>query len=153
MEKLTMLIIVLMLIACLWVTTSKCEAQGIPINLDIIAQIESSGNPMAVNERTGATGMYQIMPVCLEDYNKYHKGNMYTIKEMYDQAKARIVSDWYLHVRVPQLLRSQGVPVTLEHVLYAYNAGAGTVSQWYKGKRGLPKETIEYYQKYLTRKR
>ena len=139
-----------MLVCCIWATVGRCEP--VTVDLAIVAQIESSGNPDAYNARSGATGMYQIMPVCLKDYNQYHKSSQYTMQEMFDPAKARIISDWYLHKRIPVLLRSVEVPVTLEHVLYAYNAGAGTVGKWYRGKRKLSKETREYYQKYLTRK-
>lgn len=38
-------------------------AFGMDINMNTIAQIESSGNPLAYNERTKATGLYQIAPI------------------------------------------------------------------------------------------
>jgi len=37
------------------------------INLEIIKVLESGGDPHAYNKRSGATGLYQITKICLED--------------------------------------------------------------------------------------
>ena len=42
------------------------------IDIEIIKEIESNGNPLAYNFKSQARGVYQITPICLEDYNIYH---------------------------------------------------------------------------------
>ena len=121
------------------------EGAEVTVDMQIVAQIESSCNPMAYNERTQATGMYQITPICLADYNNYHKGK-FNLQEMFEEEKARKVARWYCFVRVPQLLKHYGFVDTLDNRLIAYNYGIGNMK---KNKHlALPKETREYLLKY-----
>ena len=117
----------------------RCGADE--IDMSIIAQIESSNNPDAYNVLSKATGMYQITPVCLLDFNNYHK-RKYSISEMFVPKKGYSVASWYMNTRIPQLLKHYGYEDTIEHRLIAYNAGIKRV-----GKE-LPKETINYIKKY-----
>ena len=115
---------------------------GPVVDMSIIARIESSGNPLAYNSTSQARGLYQITPVCLEDYNNYHPGQTYTLEELFNPVVNEIVACWYLFTRIPQLLRYYDQPVTTDNILVGYNAGIGRVG------RKLPSETANYLEKY-----
>lgn len=112
------------------------------IDLGIIAQIESSNDPLAYNKSSGAVGMYQITPVCLMDYNELIK-DRFELSEMFDEHKAFIVANWYLNKRIPRLLKHFKLADTTENRLRAYNSGIGTL---FKGM--YPAETRNYVKKY-----
>jgi hypothetical protein len=131
----TALLCLLMIASC-----DKVFAQE--VDLSIIAQIESSNNPLAYNKRTQATGLYQITPICLKDYNSYHKGMEYALNEMFEPSKGYSVALWYLETRIPQLLKHYGKPDTLETRLISYNCGIGCID------KPLPVETKNYIIKY-----
>ena len=131
----------------------KAHAQE--INLDIISIIESSGNNMAYNFKSGATGQYQITKSCLNDYNKHAAENGLTLlnlMDMYEPKYAYMVSNWYLNEHIPDLLWDYGIPDTITSRLIAYNWGIGNLRKWFK--RGchwnkLPLETRNYVIKYF----
>jgi len=128
------------------------------INLEIIKQIESGGDPHAYNKRSGATGLYQITPICLKDFNQFSNNmdcgiarygeiapcnyRFYSMDDMFLPDKNRKVAHWYMNTRIPQLLKHFGHEDTLENRLISYNCGVGCV-----GKK-LPKETVNYIKKY-----
>lgn len=117
------------------------------LNLEAIAQIESSGNPLAHNTRTNARGLFQITPVCLDDYNAFHKeAGSAKIGDLFNARVNRFIAQWYLETRIPALLRHYGFEVTVETVLMAYNWGIGNMVK--KGFNAIPKETQDYIQKY-----
>ena len=62
----------------------SCYAEPVKIDSNIIAYIESSNNPLAYNKRTGAKGLYQIVNICLEDYNNYH-AIKYNEQDLFDE--------------------------------------------------------------------
>jgi len=111
------------------------------IDMSIIAQIESSNNPNAYNEVSKATGMYQITPVCLLDFNNYHK-RKYSISEMFVPKKGYSVASWYMNTRIPQLLKHYGYEDTIDNRLIAYNWGISNTG------KPLCKETRNYIRKY-----
>lgn len=113
------------------------------INLEIIKQIESSGNPRAYNNSSGARGLYQITDICRRDYNKM-TGEQITPDQLFDAQVNERIAAWYINKRIPQMLRHYGKPVTIKNVLTAYNAGISCVV---RGKP-LPQETVEYIRKY-----
>jgi len=113
------------------------------IDLDIIKQIESSNNPLAYNKTTKATGLYQITPICLMDYNIAHK-TLYDIEDMYNPILCHKIAEWYLNKRIPQMLRYYNKPITLENCLVAYNAGIAYIVY----NKPLPEETVNYIRKY-----
>lgn len=120
------------------------------VDMEAIKIIESGGNPHAYNKSSGATGLYQVTPICLADFNKFSKRDIiytgkipyYRIEDMYDPLKNKDVAFWYLVMRIPQLLKSFGHEDTLENRLISYNCGISCV-----GKK-LPRETINYINKY-----
>jgi hypothetical protein len=140
--------LVLMVVCC-----RSCHAQE--INLDIISVIESSGNNMAYNFKSGATGQYQITKSCLNDYNKHAAENRLTLlnlTDMYEPKYAYMVSNWYLNEHIPDLLWDYNIPDTITSRLIAYNWGIGNLKKWFK--RGchwnkLPLETRHYIQRYF----
>lgn len=132
-------VVVMLLIA------GRAEAAMVDINK--IVTIESSGDVMAENGRTGARGLCQITPVCLADWNMRHKGEQYTREDLFNPEINKKIAAWYLDIRIPQMLRHYGAPVTIENVLIAYNAGIKTVTRG----GALPKETIRYIRKYNAR--
>lgn len=139
---------------------------SVEIDLSVIASIESSHNPFAFNKKSGATGLYQITPICLEDYNLYYirprvlfngtrhsvgtriasrsayKSLRMVMSEMYDAVKCEKVAVWTFSKRIPQLLKHYGHDVTVKNALIAYNRGIS-----YVGKP-LCKETEDYIRKY-----
>jgi hypothetical protein len=140
--------LLLMVVCC-----RSCHAQE--ISLDIISVIESSGNNMAYNFKSGATGQYQIIKSCLNDYNKHATENGFTLlnlTDMYEPKYAYMVSNWYLNEHIPDLLWDYGIPDTITSRLIAYNWGIGNLRKWFK--RGchwnkLPLETRHYIQRYF----
>lgn len=114
-----------------------------PVDLAIIAWIESSNNPLAYNAKSGACGMYQITAICLTEYNRLNPGRKMTRKALFDPKKAILVSDWYVNRRIPQMLQAFRLPDTLDNRLWCYNAGIGLCR-----KGIMPKETKNYIKKY-----
>lgn len=127
-----------------------CE-KGAEINLSIIADIESSGNPLAYNNQSGATGMYQITKGVVYDYNHSVSGSQYTLEDMYEPAWAVIIANWFLNTRIPLWLNNYGIPDTVTSRLIAYNWGIGHLHKWFKhGSQWnrLPNETKKYVKRY-----
>jgi hypothetical protein len=132
------LAIVVAILCCINWTFAQEE-----VNLDIIAQIESSNNPLAYNAKSGASGMFQLMPCVVEEYNAWHPASKIAFKAVFSPVVARSVAKWYLDTRIPQMLRFYGISDTLENRLWAYNAGIGRVV-----KGIMPQETKNYIAKY-----
>ena len=124
------------------------------INLDWISEIESSGNPNAVNKKSGATGQFQIQ-AALPDWNQLHKNQQYTKKDLFNPEINKSIANWYFHERIPQMLNAYGVPITKNTVLASYNWGARYVRDWHRNTKQdmgmLPKETADYIRKYNAR--
>jgi len=120
---------------------SLAHSQEIDVN--IIATIESNNTPTAMGKH-GEIGLCQISPCVLKDFNKYNmQGEGLQMRQMFDPYDNKIVAGWYLNKRIPQMLRAYNLPITLDNILWAYNAGIGKV------KKGiLPKETKNYIAKY-----
>ena len=114
----------------------------VSINLERIAQIESGHNANAYNKSSGAVGMYQITEIALADFDQLNNGR-YGMTDMKDPQKAGRVAEWYLNERIPALLRRFGLKDTIDHRLWAYNAGI-----WALKRNKLPLETRLYIKKY-----
>ena len=79
------IILIVCIIGALFICLfSSCQATPAraEVDLSIIQQIESSGNPKAVS-RVGAIGLYQIMPCVLQEYNQFNKTN-YTRSDLFN---------------------------------------------------------------------
>ena len=112
------------------------------VNMRSIASIESSGNSRAYNAKSGARGLYQITPICLKDYLQYHNESI-TLDNLFEVSVNEKVAQWYMNIRIPQLLRHYGYTDSVENRLIAYNCGISCI-----GKK-LPAETRDYVKKYF----
>ena len=106
--------------ACLFLC-SVCSADVV-IDLHALSAVESGHDDSAYSS-AGALGRYQIKPICLRDYNRYSGRPRMEFSDMRDPKAASLVASWYLHKRIPQILRSYGVAVTVEGVLLSYRNG------------------------------
>lgn len=112
------------------------------IDLNAIAMIESSGNPKAVG-LAGDSGLFQITPVLLKEYNALTRSKVQQT-ELFHPGVSRKIADWYLHKRIPQLLRHFKKPVTVRNIIIAWNAGIKVVK---KGTK-IPRVTALFLSKY-----
>ena len=136
------LFIIFCVVLTFWVCGCRDYAWADVVDMKIIAQIESSGNPNAVSS-VGAIGLYQITTICLKEFNQFNKTH-YLQKDLFSPAVNEKVAWWYLNIRIPQMLKYYCKPVTTENCLIAYNAGIRAVIRGY-----LPKETANYLKKYV----
>ena len=58
----------------------------------------------------------------LEDYNAFHK-RRFSAEDMLNPSKNRVVRDWYLFRRIPQILTFYGLETSVANILASYNAG------------------------------
>lgn len=119
------------------------QAYGMSIRMDAIKSIESSGNTLAYNKGSGARGLYQITPICLKEWNNLHKSERYNLNQLFDGNINTKIAKWYIEVRIPQMLKHYKKEVSIENIIWAYNAGIG-----YVVKNIKPLETIDYIVKY-----
>ena len=125
----------------------------------IMAQLvmaESSGNPDAINKKSGAVGLAQLMPDTAKGgkdskgrktYAHGMYGKTLTDAEMRDPVKNLKFASEYLTA----LKKTFG---NTEDALRAYNWGPGAVKEWIKqgrSKEKLPKETRNYVKKIRSR--
>jgi soluble lytic murein transglycosylase-like protein len=112
------------------------------VDLEIIAEIESSNNPKAENKRSGARGLYQITPICLKHYNQSNDTQI-GYDELFDPGKNLEIALWYF-----AWLESQGLSEIDQ--LIAYNWGIGNLRQYNEGTyKHIPRETCRYVNKYF----
>jgi hypothetical protein len=124
-----------------------CKVEAVTVDLNIIKQIESGGNPLAYNRKSGAKGLYQITPICLKDYNRKNKPPV-APSSLFNPANNEKVAKWYITQQIPLLAQKKGIPMTLDNLLIAYNWGIGNLERFLQGKAHLPKETANYIKHY-----
>lgn len=128
------------------------KAHAEDINMDIIADIESSKNPLAYNKESGAVGEYQITDGVIRTFNAEYNPNFeYQLYLMYQPDYAFTVANWFINTKISSWLNYYDIPDTTTSRLIAYNWGIGHLRKWFK--RGshwnqLPKETRNYIKKY-----
>lgn len=109
------------------------------------------GNDNEAVSVAGAVGNMQIMPVTLEDWNNQHPNQQYTMEDMKNEVLNVKVGKWMLEKRIPEILTSSKIPLTINNILIAYNWGCGKLIDWYKNGAviaRLPDETQQYICKY-----
>jgi len=122
------------------------------VDISKVIQIESSGNPRAVNRRTGARGLMQIMKATWEEMVG-KMGKDWDWNDAFDPDKNIAVGTYYLEIEIPRLLRHFSVFDSVKTRLAAYNYGIGNVSRLYKKYDEdwidhIPTETSNYITKY-----
>ncbi len=160
----------LFIIICIWailiILFAQNKAHAEDINLDVIADIESAGNPLAYNRESQATGMYQITDAVIQTYlidrkklldkeNAIEDTRMpmiFALSDMYEPKYAFIVANWLLNTKIPSWLNYYHIPDNRISRLIAYNWGIGHLRKWFN--RGshwnqLPRETRNYIKKYF----
>lgn len=134
------------------VEPSMEKEEVVDIDMDRIIQIESSGNPKAVNRKTGARGLCQLMEPTWNEMIKRMKVG-WEWDEAFDAEKNLAVGTYYMNTEIPRLLKHFGIPDTVETRLAAYNWGVGNLyklrtkygDEWLPG---LPRETLDFMKKY-----
>ncbi len=101
--------------------------------------VESSCNPKAFNKASGAIGLGQVTPIVLEEWNNLNRVQ-YVSTDLYNEKINRKISDWYMNVRIPNLLKHFRLEDTERNRLISYNAGIGYLVH----DKPLPEETKEY---------
>lgn len=114
------------------------------INFNQIAKIESSGNPLAHNKKDDSRGLFQITPICLREYNAFHKSTPHSPNDLWNPAVNLKIAKWYLNVRIPQMLVYYKIEDTIENRLISYNQGIGTLVH----KKPICQITRNYLAKY-----
>jgi hypothetical protein len=118
--------------------------EDIKIDMQKIAMIESSNNPLAWNKKDDSRGLYQITPIVLKEWNNFHPSKIHTAIGLWDPEICFEIADWYMNKRIPQMLKYFKIADTVENRLIAYNAGIKTLVE----KRPIPKITLLYLEKY-----
>jgi hypothetical protein len=134
--------------------SSSVQAQAPPqINLEIIKQIESSGNIFA-RSSAGAKGLFQLTKICVQDYNQFHQSAQvdFDSPSIYTPSIQYKIASWYINERCPQLLKHFGLSNNTTNILICYNAGIGWAIKHNRKGISLPKETENYVKSYNKRK-
>lgn len=148
MYMMLMVVVGLAIVLCLVMLTScnkVAMASEVVIDLDAIAQIESSGCKNKVSKRPGdeSYGCHQITPATLSEFNSYNKKS-YTKNDLLNDAVSAEVAGWYLNKRIPSMIRNFKKPVTVDNILISYNAGI----KYVKTGKEIPAITKKYLEKY-----
>ncbi len=114
-----------------------------PLKVEII---ESNGNTMAISLKD-AKGLMQITSICLEDYNKQNNTN-YTENELFNPKINKKIANWYIRIRIPNLLKEQDLKVNVQNILICYNGGINACINFNKTGK-LNQETQDYLNKYF----
>ena len=122
------------------------------MDMEIIADIESSGNPDTPDSPEGARGLCQIMPRTWAECTK-RMGVEWSFEiDAHDGEKSLAVGTWYMNYRIPQMLNYYKIEDTYENRIISYSWGIGKLRQYKSGKiKKLKKETADYLVKYRTR--
>lgn len=127
-------------------------SEGVDINA--IETIESTGNPRAINKRSGASGATQIQNKRVWDSIVADMGQNYDwAKHRLNRGANRAVGNHYINVMIPKYLKVYKIPDTTETRLAAYNWGIGNLKKTYRlnpknWQTLLPTETKNYIAKY-----
>lgn len=113
------------------------------IDMRVIAQIESSGNPLAYNYRSMAAGTFQVTPVCLKEWNNFYPKEKYSFKDLFKPNINWKIADWYMNNRIPKMLNYFHVEDSVNERLRAYNCGIKCSVD-----DRTPQETQRYIEKY-----
>jgi len=101
--------------------------QGLEINpylclWEAVCKLESNNNPLAYNAKEQATGIAQIRPILVRDYNQ-RTGSKYIIEDMYDVEISKEIFMYYA---------SQLGPYNYEQIARKWN-GSGPATDVYWG--------------------
>lgn len=119
-----------------FLSLAKCQARDWSRVTDAIAQVESKGNPRAVNG--DAVGLLQIRPILVRDVNRILKlrksDKRYTLADRYDPRKSREMFEIYQSYYNPS--------GSVERAIRLWNGGSrytvrGTQNYYNKVRRAM----------------
>lgn len=127
------------------------------IDIGKIIKIESDNRPDLVQEKSGAVGLMQILPVggALDDWNFAFVDRKFEPKDLLNPYVNMLIGIWYLFVQLPRIFHRKGINPDDQLLLIGYNWGPGNAIKWWNNDRtteGLPKETQDYIKKYMNLK-
>lgn len=139
-----MSLVMLVIIFCVlfFVLCTPCHAYT--VNMEKVAQIESSGDYRALNLSSGARGLYQMREIAWRDVQgHYPELKKYSyLDHVFDPEITEIFAVKYFGI-LEKYLRHYGKEVNTENLLRCYHAGIGN---FIKGNLG--KENDNYIKKY-----
>lgn len=99
-----------------WRTAVQQEIDrlGVPLPVEQVLAVmwrESNGAPGAVNPSSGASGLMQVMPIALKDYNQNHK-NKYTMAQLRGKTPASAA----IQIRVGLWILAQFVKIAYRYI-------------------------------------
>lgn len=138
-------VLFLIVVSAIILILATCTpAHAETINMNKIMMIESGGRNINSSIKSEhAIGIFQITPILLKEYNFLHSTS-YTRKDLFDKSLNYNIANWYLNVRIPQMLKANKKPVNVRSVLIAYNAGISYIIN----DKTLPAVTVRYLRKY-----
>ena len=158
--------------------TVNCYAEDIQWDrlIEAVIQVESGGNSQAYNKNSKATGLMQITPIVLKEFNqvtenkgfgRLNSNELFPAyeKDLYNPDVNRYIGTWYLH-RIAEhylndwkkinnhlVVSTISVPIAQEKdiplILSAYNAGIGRLRKCNYNINCMPAETKSYVRKVL----
>jgi len=127
------------------------------IDIDAIVPIESSGNAAAVGDGGRSVGLCQIGQAawteCVERMG--HGSDWRWPEDGFDPGVNRVVGNYYINTRIPEMLRAYHLPDTEPMRLAAYCWGIRHVRDQYRrdgGIHGFPPAVIQYIERYRAAK-
>lgn len=119
------------------------------VDMAVIARIETGGerSPDTACSYLGCRygrGRYQVSEITLKEFNQRTHAQL-TPGDLFVPEVNLGVASWYLAVRIPEMLRYYGRPVSTELILVSYNAG---IAYALKSPADWPGQTKEYLRKY-----
>jgi hypothetical protein len=125
--------------------SEELDKQALPFSADdvlVIIDYESGGDPTALNKKSGAYGLTQLMPVAVADYNQQNKTQLVHPDSFVNMPRLQIAVGIFTLARCYQfaallLPKSERTPETMLTVaLYCYSWGFGRVKE---SIQGLPR--------------
>lgn len=107
---------------------------------EVIRQVESRGDTLAVGDGGKALGVVQIHKIAIDDVNRIY-GTDFKHSDAFSEKKSKKIFLLYIKAGIKRFRRLMGREPTEEVIVRFWNGGI------YKGH--LKKSTIKYYNKYL----
>ena len=142
-KKLYLALVFLLIFHSCAFANQNCKSK---IDLRKIISIESSGNSKAYNSFSHERVLCQITPICLKEYNNFHKIK-YSESDLFNAEINKKIASWYLEIRIPQMLKHFKKIISVRNILISYNAGIDYIVR----DRELKQETKDYILKYERR--
>ena len=120
-----------------------------------VIEIESEWRYWVQRADSKDTGLMQIKPIVLKEWNEYSKWEKYNMSDLFDPYKNVLVGMWYLHDRIGKhYIPSYGLDKIPENKLVCYKSGPTLIGRDLKIKNALeeferlPKDAQDYLKKY-----